>query len=363
MEILTEAVTEHSTDLENQLYANNQKMSVVYLKQVEKVTAAAAAVENHTFNPTSLSEVGKRQDELGRFVRVFCQMVQTIKTRERELAESKEQLEAVLDAIPGSISWIDSQGQYIGVNRYQAETRNLPPDAFIGKEVGFFQGGSQLARFMRQFIASSDNFASGVVEMDSESAKQYYLIAAKKYQQGNATVSVGIDLEKQLKQALLLEQITQSIRQSLDIAEIFQNTVNIVGETFSCDRCHVLCYNYSQPRVITKYLKSDEKSLLGEHLNFPQPADDLPFIARDDIFAEPASDDNRQLDRQLQVKSSMAVSLSFQKNFQELNKVLVLYRQSREDKPLRQWTQEESELLHEVAAQVEIAIAQAQLLV
>ena len=95
LEILTEAVTEHSTDLENQLYASNQKMSV-YLQQVEKVTAAAAAVENHTFNPASLSEVGKRQDELGRFVRVFCQMVQTIKTRERELAESKEQLEAAL---------------------------------------------------------------------------------------------------------------------------------------------------------------------------------------------------------------------------------------------------------------------------
>ena len=361
LEILTEAVTEHSTDLENQLYASNQKMSI-YLEEVEKVTAAAAAVENGTFNPASLAEVGKRQDELGRFVRVFCQMVQTIKTREQELAESRDRLEAVLDAIPGSISWIDARGQYIGVNRYQAETRNLSPDAFIGKEVGFFQGGSHLARFMRQFIASSENFASGVVEMDSEEAKQYYLIAAKKYQQGNATVSVGIDLEKQLKQALLLEQITQSIRQSLDIEEIFKTTVEIVGETFSCDRSQILCYNYDRPRVIAEYLKSEGKSLYGEHLNFPPLADDLPFIVCNDVFAEPILKGDRNLYRQLHIKSVMAVSLSFKKNFTEFNKVLVLYRRSKDGKFAKEWTQEEIELLQEVAAQVEIAIAQAQLL-
>ena len=361
LEILTEAVTEHSTDLENQLYASNQKMSI-YLEEVEKVTAAAAAVEDGTFNPASLAEVGKRQDELGRFVRVFCQMIQTIKTRERELAESRDRLEAVLDAIPGSISWIDARGQYIGVNRYQAETRNLSPDAFVGKEVGFFQGGSHLARFMRQFIASSENFASGVVEMDSEEAKQYYLIAAKKYQQGNATVSVGIDLEKQLKQALLLEQITQSIRQSLDIEEIFKTTVDIVGETFSCDRSQILCYNYDRPRVIAEYLKSEGKSLYGEHLNFPPLANDLPFIVCNDVFAEPALNGDRNLYSQLQIKSLIAVSLSFKKNFTEFNKVLVLYRRSKDGKFSKDWTQEEIELLQEVAAQVEIAIAQAQLL-
>ena len=361
LEILTEAVTEHSTDLENQLYASNQKMSI-YLEEVEKVTAAAAAVEDGTFNPASLAEVGKRQDELGRFVRVFCQMIQTIKTRERELAESRDRLEAVLDAIPGSISWIDARGQYIGVNRYQAETRNLSPDTFIGKEVGFFQGGSQLARFMRQFIASSENFASGVVEMDSEEAKQYYLIAAKKYQQGNATVSVGIDLEKQLKQALLLEQITQSIRQSLDIEEIFQTTVDIVGKTFSCDRSQIISYDTSPPQVIAEYLKSSNKSLLGKPFNFPPLAIDLPYLACDLLESEPIFKDNFALFKQLQIESLMAVSLSLGKDSQKSDWVLVLYRQSKENKPCRQWTQEEIELLQEVATQVEIAIAQAQLL-
>lgn len=358
LEILTEAVTEHSTDLENQLYASNQKMSV-YLQQVEKVTAAAAAVENHTFNPVSLSEVGKRQDELGRFVRVFCQMVQTIKTRERQLAESKEQLEAVLDAIPGSISWIDAKGQYIGVNRYQAETRNLPPDAFIGKDVGFFQGGSQLGQFIRQFLASSENFASQVVEMDSESAKNYYLVAARKYQQGNATVSVGIDLEKQLKRALLLEQITQEIRQSLDVEQILQTAVNTIGTTFGVDRCQILDYEDDTASVTAEYIKADRPTLIGEKIEFPQFVNGQKIITITDVYAEPTLINAFSLFRQLRVKSLMAVPISCQKNF---NSILVLYQNFKSDNRTRQWTQEESELLQEVAVQVEIAIAQAQLL-
>ncbi len=360
LEILAEAVTEHATDLENQLYANNQKMSI-YLEQVEKVTAAAAAVENHTFDPESLSEVALRQDELGRFVRVFCQMVQTIKTREQELAESKDQLEAVLDAIPGSISWIDARGQYIGVNRYQAETRNLPPDAFVGKEVGFFQGGSQLAQFMRQFLASSENFASQVVEMDLEEAKKYYLVAARKYQQGNATVSVGIDLERQLKRALLLEQITREIRQSLDIEQILQTAVNTIGSTFGVDRCQILSYDsyHHQPHVTAEYVKSCRISLIGQRIKFPDLLDDQQVVTIADVYAKSSLTNASSLFHQLHAKSLMAVPISCHK---ELKSFLVLYLNFKADNRSRQWTQEESELLQEIATQVEIAIAQAQLL-
>ena len=360
LEILAEAVTEHATDLENQLYANNQKMSI-YLEQVEKVTAAAAAVENHTFAPESLSEVALRQDELGRFVRVFCQMVQTIKTREQELAESKDQLEAVLDAIPGSISWIDARGQYIGVNRYQAETRNLPPDAFVGQEVGFFQGGSQLAQFMRQFLASSENFASQVVEMDSEEVKKYYLVAARKYQQGNATVSVGIDLERQLKRALLLEQITREIRQSLDVEQILQTAVNTIGSTLGVDRCQILSYDSSQhqPHVTAEYVKSCRISLIGQRIKFPDLLDDQQVVTIADVYAKSSLTNASSLFHQLHAKSLMAVPISCHKEFKSF---LVLYLNFKADNRARQWTQEESELLQEVATQVEIAIAQAQLL-
>jgi PAS domain S-box-containing protein len=225
LEILLETITEHATDLENQIHQKNKQMRG-YIQQVETFTAAAAAVENNIFEPQNLAEVTARDDELGHLARVFTQMVQTIKTREQELATTKEQLEAVLNAVPGSISWIDSGGIYIGVNRYLAENWNLSPDAFIGKDVGFLKGSSQLAEFMRQFLASSETAASQVIKVELNGAARYYLIAVQKYQQGTATVSVGIDIteRKQAEEALRIAEANYRSIFENALEGIFQST-------------------------------------------------------------------------------------------------------------------------------------------
>ena len=57
----------------------------LYIRQVDKLTQAAFAVEQDTFQSGSLSDVVERGDELGQLARVFTQMVKTVKTRETEL--------------------------------------------------------------------------------------------------------------------------------------------------------------------------------------------------------------------------------------------------------------------------------------
>lgn len=350
LEILVETITEHSTHLENQIYAKNEQMTT-YLQQVDKVTAAAVAIETDRFKPENLDEVATRDDELGRLARVFQQMAQTIKTRERELDTAKDQLEAVLDAVPGSISWLDDGGVYIGVNRHLAENWNLSQDAFVGQEVGFVQGSSQLARFMRQFLASSDNTASQVVEMDVNDSRHYYLIAARKYLQGKATVSVGINLERQLKRALLLEQITQNIRQSLDIQQIFQATVNQIGQVFSVDRCLIFSTNaipVDRFRVVAEYLVPDHLSLLGNEIELKEaPSLTRSFtqdraIASSDVYADPTLSSAIDLYQHCNIKSLITVRTSYQG---EPNGAIVIHQCSR----CRQWTQDEIELLEAVA--------------
>ena len=86
LEILLETINEHSTYLENQIHQKNKQLRS-YIQQVEKLTDAAAAVENNSFDPGNLKQVAAREDELGHLARVFTQMVQTIKTREQELEE------------------------------------------------------------------------------------------------------------------------------------------------------------------------------------------------------------------------------------------------------------------------------------
>ncbi len=57
----------------------------LYIQQVDKLTQAAATVEQDTFESESLSDVVDRDDELGQLARVFTQMVKTVKNREQEL--------------------------------------------------------------------------------------------------------------------------------------------------------------------------------------------------------------------------------------------------------------------------------------
>ncbi len=83
-ETLVEIITEHSTNLENQIRHKNREMQT-YIQQVKKVIDAAIAVKNNSFEPQILSEVVGRSDALGELAQVFSHMVQTVKARELEL--------------------------------------------------------------------------------------------------------------------------------------------------------------------------------------------------------------------------------------------------------------------------------------
>ena len=96
LEILLETITEHSTNLENEIYGKNEIL-VKYLKQVEKITQAAAAIEQGTFEIESLNEVAARDDELGQLARVFQNMVQQVKQREEKLKQQVEELKIEID--------------------------------------------------------------------------------------------------------------------------------------------------------------------------------------------------------------------------------------------------------------------------
>lgn len=78
-------------EAEAQLREENEEQAL-YIQQVNKITNAAFAVEQNTFEETQLADVSAREDELGQLARVFTQMVKTIKVREAELERLKDSL-------------------------------------------------------------------------------------------------------------------------------------------------------------------------------------------------------------------------------------------------------------------------------
>src|SRR5437868_14682293 len=68
-----------------------------YLQQVDRVTAAAAAIKANTFQYESLNEVARRPDELGQLAQVFQEMARQVYAREQQLKRQVQQLRIEID--------------------------------------------------------------------------------------------------------------------------------------------------------------------------------------------------------------------------------------------------------------------------
>jgi two-component system cell cycle response regulator len=70
---------------------------IEYLRQVELLTEAAAAVEAASFDPASLTGVATRDDALGRLARVFERMAREVLAREDRLRRQVQELRIEID--------------------------------------------------------------------------------------------------------------------------------------------------------------------------------------------------------------------------------------------------------------------------
>lgn len=138
---------------------------------------------------------------------INIQLYEEIAQREKTqlaLQEAKDQLQVVLDAVPGCISWVSADLQYFGVNQYLAKLFKLPIQAFIGQRVGSLHSDDQFAEYVEQFFASSVNKFSFEFQLSVKGDTRIYLIVAQKYHQNQAAVFVGLDItdHKQVAEAL-----------------------------------------------------------------------------------------------------------------------------------------------------------------
>jgi PAS domain S-box-containing protein len=171
-------------------------------------------------------------------------------------------------------------------------------------------------------------------------------------------------LEQQIEQRFLLEKITQKIRSSLNPERVFQTAAAQIGKAFNVDRCLIHTYTeHPHPRIpcVAEYKIPESESMLdaeipvrgNPHAEFVLSHDRA--VVSDDVTADPLLVAMKDSIDRLGLKSMLVVRTSYQ---EKANGVICLHQY---DRP-RKWTQAEIELFEAVAAQMGIAIAQANLL-
>jgi PAS domain S-box-containing protein len=138
------------------------------------------------------------------------------------LQKSKERLEAVLDAVPASISWISSDLHYLGVNKQLASLINLTPSDLVNQPVGGPKSHYEFVNYLGNFFASDLDKSSAEFTMTDNKGENTFLMVAKKYDQGSAAVLVGVDITDRrrveaalIKSAALNQAILTAIPDSM----------------------------------------------------------------------------------------------------------------------------------------------------
>ncbi|MBD1939513.1 PAS domain S-box protein [Microcoleus sp. FACHB-68] len=195
------------------------------------------------------------EDEVLTIVRDITQRKQA----EQALQEAKDQLQAVLDAVPGCVSWIGSDLKYQGVNRYLANICGLSPADFVGKEMGFLNIAGGFREFVNQFFASPAQEASQEIEIAQplheniaiKTPNKHHLLVAQKYLQGQAAVCVGVDItdRKQAQEALLQseQKFSKAFRSSPSSMSI--STLN-EGRYLDVNESCLRIFGYQRDEVI-----------------------------------------------------------------------------------------------------------------
>ena len=116
------------------------------------------------------------------------------KIAEIELQNARDQLRAVLDSVPGLISWISSDLKYLGVNKQLAEAQGKTPEDFTNQQIGFLHSFSSFEDFVRDFFSTNLDSQKHELVFSINNEDRNYLLIAQKYFGGKSAVFVGIDI-------------------------------------------------------------------------------------------------------------------------------------------------------------------------
>ena len=160
-----------------------------------------------------------------------CAIARDISDRqvaESALLEAKEQLQAVLDAVPGLVSWVSSDLRYLGVNRHLATAYQIPAEQFVGQKVGFLDTSPKFNDLVYDFFASHENKKYEEVTASIKGDNKTYLIVAQKYQKSTAAVFVGLDITESKQSLVALQESEERLRQQ---AAKLEQTLLVLQQT------------------------------------------------------------------------------------------------------------------------------------
>lgn len=367
----------------------NQPVLDSLREAIKQQTSCAVILRNYRkngelfWNELSISPIFDREGTLTNYIGIQTDITARIQA-ERELQTTTSRLTTLITNLQSGVLVEDENQRIVFVNQKFCDLFSIPapPSALIGADC------SHYAQISKLLFAEPEYFIDRIEQILNKQqivvAEEMALADGRIFEQDYVPIlidnsyrghlwqyrditekkQIDLAIRKQFEKALLLTQLTEDIRQSLDPQQIFATAAIQIGKAFKVNRC--LIHNYvSQPiaqiPIVAEYVESEYTNLAP--LNIPVAGNphaeflisqDLA-IASNNVYSDRLLEPVSEICQQIGLKSMLAVRTSYQG---EVNGAIGLHQYDR----FREWTSEEIDLLEAIASQMGIALAQAQLL-
>ncbi len=140
--------------------------------------------------------------------------------------QNHARLQAIIDSLPGTLSWMSSDLKYLGMNQNLINLWNFNPDQIIGKPVGFSDKKTGLRKFVEDLFASEQDQKSKEVVVDVRGEIKNYFIVGSKYNHNTEAVVLGIDFteyQKTFKELLFRREQSKRVAKLASLGEVAAN--------------------------------------------------------------------------------------------------------------------------------------------
>ncbi|MDJ0531716.1 MAG: PAS domain S-box protein [Xenococcaceae cyanobacterium MO_207.B15] len=303
------------------------------------------------------------------------------KKAEIQLQQERDFSKAVINTVGALVAVLDRQGRIVSFNYTCEQITGYSFEEIKGQQIWekFIPPAEKAvvrAVFERLLTGQVPNqYTNSWIAKDGSSHLISWSNTALFNAQGvvEFIIATGIDvteqcqvwnkLENQYQHTKLLAEITRKIRMSIELEEILQTAVTEVQHLLACDRVLIMevrCNNIAVP--ISESILPELPPMLGYELADPLLVGEYlakyrqgKILTINDLSTAPIAPEIKQLLEQFKIKAQLVVPILSQK---ELKGLLVAHQCHN----LRQWQENEIQVLNQLADQIGVALSQAQLL-
>lgn len=293
------------------------------------------------------------------------------KQAEKALQESNQQIINIFESITDAFLTLDQQWRVTYLNSQAAHLLQKKREELLGKNLWDELPQTASSSFFKQYQQAVSQRTSIGFEEFYAPLNSWFEVRAYPSPDGlsvyfrdiTARKQVELELQRQNLRSQLFADVTLKIRQSLEIDEILQATVAEVQKLLQADRALIFrLWSNGVGHIVTEAVVPEYPSVVGQNITDECFGSEyLKKYIQGRIYT--ISDVDKagvqpclvQFMRQFSVKAKLVMPILLK---EELWGLLIVHQCSSP----RQWTSFEVELLRQLADQIGIALAQAQIL-